>query len=310
MIKILIIGKGHIGTAIFDLLTNRDKFSKTKIISSKNIEVNFWDIKPDKRTNKFDFKSAVAEADFIFLCVPSFAVSSVLLKIKPFLNDKTILISVSKGLEKGTGFTMDQIFNRIVPKQNYALISGPMLAKEILNSMGASAVIASSNDNVLNAVVRIFRSTELRTFISYDLRGVAYAGALKNIYSILLGASDGMEVGFNTKGFLFGVAQNEISEIIQLLGGKKETAYLPPIIGDLFATGSSPDSRNHTFGYEIFKSKKHIKKNFPAEGITAVSFIYKKLGNRSTQFPLFMIAYDLIKKPQKGKKELREFIFE
>lgn len=310
MIKILIIGKGNIGNAIFALLTNKTEFSKNKIVSSKNIEVNFWDIKPKKGIDKFDFKSGVANADFIFFCIPSFVVSSVLLKIKPFLKDKTILISVSKGLEKETGFTMDQIFNRIVPKQNYALVSGPMLAKEILNSMGAAAVIASSDNNVLNAVVRLFRSTELRTFVSFDTRGVAFAGALKNIYSIALGASDGMGVGFNIKGFLFGVAQNEISEIIPLLGGKKETAYIPPIIGDLFATGSSYDSRNYTFGYEIFKSKKHIKKNFPAEGITAASFVFKKLGNRSTQFPLFMIAYDLIKRPQKGKKELREFIFE
>ena len=239
MARIVIIGNGKIGNAI------------AEILRSKKNEIAFWDSMPEKAQGQLPLSETIPVADFVFLCVPSFAVPDAACVIKPYLLRRTVVISVSKGIEKESGETMDELLSRILPRRPFALLSGPMLAVELSSDMGGAAVIASKNAAVRNVVARLFKGTELRITTSADIHGVACAGILKNIYAIIIGAAEGMGSGYNTKGFLLGQAQSEIMGLIPLLGGARETASIPALMGDLFATSLSPSSNNHSFGVAI-----------------------------------------------------------
>lgn len=310
MPRVVIIGKGNIGNAVADILR------------PKKIDIAFWDTNPKKLIYKHpparqnflaknlgELAEIVPGADFVFLCVPSFAVPKAVLEMKPCLSRRTVIVSLVKGIEKKSGATMDELLHRLVPRSPFALLSGPMLAGELSQFMGGAAVIASKNIKARNAVMRLFKNTELRTAESRDIHGVALAGVLKNIYAIILGVADGTRNGYNAKGFLFGTAQSEIADIVSFLGGARETAGIPALIGDLFATGMSPASNNHALGAKLFSDVRHQKPPLSTEGMVAAPFIAKRLGNQARQFPLFEIAVMLMKQPKEGRKKLQAFLF-
>jgi glycerol-3-phosphate dehydrogenase (NAD(P)+) len=318
MPRVVIIGKGNIGNAI------------ASILRPKKIDIAFWDTDPKKlfrahtpvRQKILTEKTGglaeiIPGADFVFLCVPSFAVPSVMLEIKPYLSrrttcgecNRTTIVSLAKGIDKKSGATMDELLDRTIPHSSFALLSGPMLAGELSQAMGGAAVIASKNIKVQNAVARLFKNTELRVAISADIHGVALAGVLKNIYAIAVGAADGAKDGYNARGLLLGTAQSEIADIIPLMGGAQGTATIPALIGDLFATGMSPASNNHTFGVELVSgARRGPKPHLFTEGMFAAPFIAKRLGDRLHRFPLLGIAVVLVKQPKEGKKKLQAFL--
>lgn len=305
MPRIVIIGKGKIGNAIADILR------------PKKVDIAFWDIVPEKLTEKCPLAEIVHDADFVFLCVPSFAVPQAVLEMKLCLprrttrgeRNRTIVVSLSKGIEKKSGATMDELLRGIIPRFAFALLSGPMLAEELSQSKGGAAVVASKDAGARNAVARLFEDTELHVSVSADIHGVALAGILKNIYAIVLGATDGMGSGYNAKGFLFGTAQSEMAKIIPLLGGARETVGIPALVGDLFATGMSPASNNHTFGAAICSGTQCPEFPLFSEGVVTAPFIAKRLGARARRFPLFLIAVALVKRPKEGRKRLHTFLF-
>lgn len=294
MTKIAILGAGNIGRAI------------AEILKPKKAKIEFWDVDPSKVPGQKKLADIIPGADFIFLCVPSFAIPQATQDIKPYLTRKTIVVSIAKGIEVKSGKTIDALLATILPpKQPFALLSGPMLASELIGHQGGSAIAAAKDAPARSALSNIFHGTELHVETSSDVRGTAFAGVLKNVYAVLLGALEGMQLGWNAKGLLAAEALNEMSILIPLLGGKKHTATCSAGLGDLIATGMSPASRNHQTGYALATGAAEPS---TSEGTNALSFVLKRLGRKREKFVLLMIAEKLISNPAHGKKALRKFI--
>lgn len=280
MFKVIIIGAGEIGTAI------------GKILKKKGIEPIFWDKNPLKIRNQKPLAEIIPSANFIFLCIPSWAMREAISNILPMLSKKTIIISLAKGIEKRTNKTMGELLKEFFPKgQKFALLSGPMIAEELMKNKFGAAVLATKQKIIYNKTADLFKKTNLKIEYSNDIRGVALAVVLKNIYAVLLGISDGLRQGDNKKGELLVEAVKEMADIIQTFGGKKETAYGIAGLGDLIATGFSRYSKNRQFGEELVRIGK--KTALKAEGAVSLEMILNLLNKRKNKF---LLLADLRKK--------------
>ncbi len=279
--KIAIIGAGEIGKAI------------NKIIENKAYEVFMWDKDESKNFPKgLSFHDAVYNADFIFLCVPSKFLRNVLLDISKVDIEKTILIGVSKGMEEKTNMTNIEIYEDIFPNNNnFVVLSGPMLAEEIMENKFSGALLASKKQYALDQVSEIFKNTTLITRTSDDPYSVAVLGVLKNIYAILSGISDGFDSGNNTKSLLITLAIAEMKKILEILFENGEDAISLAGLGDFLTTSSGLFSKNYSFGFEMAK---YGKSEIMSEGRISIPFFYEKLKPYVSNLSLFSAVYKIV----------------
>ncbi len=282
MSKITIIGGGEIGRAIEKLLFN------------SQAEISIWDKDSMKNSSPKNLENIIPSADFIFLCIPSFAYQEVLGNIKSLLQFNTIIISLAKGIENSNRIIPEILEQDLPSQQPFGLLAGPMLAEEIVNNKKAFAVLATKNQDIFEKTKTLFENSNLQIVYSDDVRGVAIASVLKNIYSILFGVIDGLYLGNNVKGDILIKAFKEMKAIIGIFNGKIETIEGLAGLGDFFATATSEYSRNRQTGLDIVKTKVCC---LSGEGAISFPSLRKILGDKIFQFPLLMTLGEIFEKP-------------
>jgi glycerol-3-phosphate dehydrogenase (NAD(P)+) len=273
--RLLFIGHGKIGSAIHHVLTHGRR---------TQLHIDSWDVDRSRMTKPCELADVAPGADMIFLCVPSWCLADVAHALRPYLSSRTILIGVSKGLDRDTFETLDQILESHFPKQPFALLFGPMLADELLDGRVGAASVASRQPRVRHAVSHLFTGTALRTVPTADVRGVAMCGVLKNIYAVGLGIAKELKLGDNFNGWYVEQSLAEMRRILQHMGGKPATLLEPAGIGDFVATGFSILSKNVTYGRELAL---HGESSSPSEGAVSLKPLAKRLGATANTLPLF-----------------------
>jgi glycerol-3-phosphate dehydrogenase (NAD(P)+) len=296
-INIAIIGVGEIGSAIASL------------IKPSGVHITEWDKDPSKVPHQKTLEEVVRGTQAVFLCVPSWHLRDAVAEVRPFITKKTVIISLSKGVELGTELTVDALLAATLPKgQPMALISGPMLAEELVEGLPTAAVVATKDQTTFKRVVVLFKKSRLHLSWTRDLRGTAYAGVLKNAYALSLGIADAIPLGSNAKGWLVQRAIQEMTGIITLLSPKSdavEAAHGPAGLGDLVATGFSPYSSNFTVGRELVAGKGITKMS---EGFISLPSLVDRLGSRMKKFPLFQTVSNIVVKKRNAKKEFAKLV--
>ena len=208
--KIVIIGNGKIGNAILYLL-NKSLLNLNK----KNVSytIDTYDNDSFKNISGKTLKECVKDADFMFLCIPSWHIKQALSEIKPHLETKTILISVAKGIDTSSKQSVDELIETKLKNIKYALLSGPMFAMEIMQDKMSFAVLASKDKKVFDEVSKLFIGTKLKLEYSKEVHSVAISAVLKNIYTLIASMISVSEKGNNTKGYLCSKSVGEIIEI-------------------------------------------------------------------------------------------------
>jgi len=276
-IKIAIIGYGELGKAIHRLLKN-----------NVDLSIEIW----DKKDKNGGLKDAVSLAEIVFVCVPSWCAREALEGIKIHLNKKSLVICLSKGIEDKTSKTIDLILDEVLgSKINFAILSGPMIAEELLSNKKGFAILASKNKRNFTLASAIFNHTNLIIKYSKDLRGVALCGVLKNIYALGIGICDGLNLGGNSKGALFIEAIKEMTEIVGFLGGKKESVYSYSGVGDLTTTAFSNFSRNREVGETLAKTGICC---LESEGYKSMNSLIKIIGKGYIKFPFLKAIKSII----------------
>jgi len=244
MQNILILGAGRIGSALH------------KLCVKQGHSVHVWDIVPEMSRTDLPLEELAAEADVVIFGIPSQAVSEMGRKLKPHLKEHALVVVLAKGIDAQTRKTMDEILSEALEAQPFALLSGPMLAEELVKDMGGAAVVGTARREDFERLCNVFKNTGLHLEHSDDVHGVALAGVLKNVFAIGLGIAGGLGWGDNMKGWLVAHSSGEMRAIIELLGGRKETALTQAGLGDMVATGFSPHSSNHKFGKALAETGK------------------------------------------------------
>jgi len=255
-IKVSVIGAGGLGTAIAQLVSVNadsvylyarrrelvDEISKTRHNSEYYPNLKLADnIIP---INDF---SHVKESDIVFLCVPSSGIRSVLKELVNDLCDDCIIVSTAKGIEYPSLNTMSEIIAEYFDKSP-VVFSGPNFAFEIAQSQFTAANIASDNQEYLNILKKVLSTDEFKVKANEDVIGTECCGVIKNINAIAYGICEGMNINDNARYAVLTKGFNETKDIIESLGGKRDTVDDYCGFGDLVLTATSRESRNHTLG--------------------------------------------------------------
>ncbi len=259
--KILIIGAGKFGTALAKVISpnvevvtiytkNEDQaFS----INSNHINSrHFPEYKlPENIFAGTSMSGCLEGVDTIILAIPSGKYRNAIMTLGDFLipGKKYRIISTAKGLEESTNMLPSQIVEEGLKgfKFNYFALSGPNFAKEIMDEVPTATVLASNkfydSDSYL---LKIFQGPLLRPYLSRSIKTTEWGGILKNVFT----AGMAMAKGANAKSALFTRALAEIKEFLKsehVLRINQAVLSLA-VIGDFYATSTSPLSRNKRFG--------------------------------------------------------------
>ena len=184
---------------------------------------------------------------------------------------------------------------------NLSVLKGPCLAKELAKKKQTSVIIANKNISLAKKIGKIISTKYYITEYSSDIKGVEICSAIKNIYSMIIGAGNGL----NMSSSLFQKSLSEMKYLIKYFNGDEKTILGLAGVGDLYV--SAAGGRNSKMGSYLGKgfTFKKAKKKFMAkdtvEGEQLVMeispFIIKNIDKR--KIPLMT---NLIKSLKKNKK--------
>jgi glycerol-3-phosphate dehydrogenase (NAD(P)+) len=197
----------------------------------------------------------IPQATGVILCAPSWATRAVAMSIVPMLPRTSFVLSFAKGIESGTNATVNQILADCFPRHATGVVGGPMMAEELVEGKGGIALIGVKK-SVHARLRELFTKTGVQVRFSADVRGVAYAGTLKNIYAFALGIAAGAGWGVNYRGWFASQAVIEMVAIARFVGSDESLILGPAGIGDFIATAFSPHSRNRSVGEKLIQTGK------------------------------------------------------
>tara|TARA_B100001121_G_scaffold305461_1_gene322879 strand:+ start:2582 stop:3544 length:963 start_codon:yes stop_codon:yes gene_type:complete len=298
MKKILIIGGGAMGSAFTvpclennNSVTITEPYSKVFIrnLSSKNKYHSALKINLSKklRFKKFSDNLLREKFDLIVIALSLSGIDYIGNQLRN-LNIKTPILVLTKGLkyEKKTKkiLTISEQLNKIYKISNISILKGPCLAKELARKNQTSVIVASKNINLAKKIGKMISTKYYLTEFSKDIIGVEVCSAIKNIYSMIIGAGQSLNASSN----LFQKSVTEMSYLTKYFKGNHETTLGLAGIGDLYVSAAGGrNSKMGSFlgkGFTFKTAKKRFMPNDTVEGEQLAReiapFILKKIDTK------------------------------
>ena len=275
-------------------LINKDK--KCKFLPNVNI--------PERVLCTTSYEEAIKGTEIIVHVTPSKFTRSTVREYKKYVTNQVIVIC-SKGFEKDSLLTLDEVIQEEIPSAKIAVLSGPSHAEEVSIALETVLVVASKYDSVLKLIQDTFMSSKMRIYTSRDVKGVELGGALKNIIAFCAGVSAGIGLGDNTFAALITRGLAELTRLGVALGGQKDTLYGLSGLGDLIVTCLSEHSRNRRAGKLIGQGKnlEETKKEvgMVIESIDNIEVAYELGKLHNIEMPIVETVYQILYKGLKPK---------
>lgn len=330
--KVSVLGAGGWGTTLAVLLHYNGhnvtlweyKKSYAKELSKRRENKIYLPgvIIPDEIRITADLEESTSDKNLIVLAVPSQFLRKVVEKIDYHSIKDTILVSVSKGIEKETLMTMSQMMKDVhhrLSKDQIGVLSGPSHAEEVSKRIPTAVVAASIDKETCQTIQTVFMNSFFRVYKSTDILGVELGGAFKNVIAIGAGIIDGAGFGDNTKAAIMTRGVAEISRLGLVMGARPETFAGLSGMGDLIVTCMSKHSRNRYVGEQIGRGKKlkEVLKSMEmvAEGVETTKSVNQLAAKYKVETPIANEVYQILfedKDPIKATTDLmtRDMKFE
>ncbi|EAU92739.2 glycerol-3-phosphate dehydrogenase [Coprinopsis cinerea okayama7 len=259
---------------------------------------NITAIGPELPTKEF-----IATMDVLIFAIPTQFLRANLEALRPRLDTANLplLIFVNKGIEIGThALTLEIIADTCGSEIAKAstFISGPSFAKEIVQRQPTSVSVASFTEEEADKAANLFHQPHFRCYTGGDPIGIELSGALKNVYAIAAGMSDGLGFENNTRAMIITRGLAEMTCIGTAYGASPLTFLGLSGVGDLFLTCSSSNSRNYTVGYRLGKGESLdvIMKTLGsvAEGVSTTKGAKKIIDELGVNAPIANSVYDVL----------------
>jgi glycerol-3-phosphate dehydrogenase (NAD(P)+) len=204
-----------------------------------------------------DLAACVEGAEVLLFVLPSKAMAATARAIRASgaLKRGAVAVNASKGVEPGTFATMGGIVEREIPalRGKVWTLTGPSFAREVARGVPTGLMLGGPSGAKARELTALFDGGPLSVQAWPDRIGVELGGSLKNVIAVGAGILDGLGAGANTKAALLVRGLSEMSQLIRACGGRADTVYGLSGLGDLIATGTSPESRNRAFGEKLGK---------------------------------------------------------
>jgi glycerol-3-phosphate dehydrogenase (NAD(P)+) len=191
------------------------------------------------------------ESSLIVFVVPSTAFRTIAKQFQGVIASDAVLLSCTKGIEHGTGMRMSQILAENFPSHRIAVLSGPNLAVEVARNLPTATVLGCADTECAVQLQAFLGSPRFRIYTSDEVIGIELGGALKNVFALSAGVSDGLGLGDNAKSALVTRCLAELLRLGTEMGGNPRTFHGLSGVGDLIATCFSPHSRNRKVGERL-----------------------------------------------------------
>ena len=337
MKKIVIIGAGAMGSA-FTVPCSDNKhetylvgsFLEDKVIEQINEKNNFHPVlkcqlpKNIKVKKYSEFNEEIKKnIDLLVVGVSSKGIEWIGEELSKFYQNQTDILLLTKGLAviENKFETLAEKLNKILTNNgiqapSISAVAGPCLATGLANRINSSVVLANKNLDVVKKIGSMISTNYYSIEYSNDIIGAEVCAATKNIYSMLIGASEGLssksldnekknKYYLNTAASLAYKAVAEMKNLTKKLNGKEESAYGLAGLGDLYV--SSAGGRNSKMGYylgqgHLFKeAKEKFMKEITVEGADLAEEIGPKILKefKEEEFPLLFSVIKSICNNQK-----------
>lgn len=305
--KVSVIGSGGWGTALALLLLENGhdvtlwsySEEESQILREKRENPVLKGVPLPETLRLSTDLACVRGCKVVVMATPSFAVRSTAHQLAPHLEPGTVLVSVSKGIEKDTSLCLTQVIAQEVGEcYPVVALSGPSHAEEVGRRVPTAVVSASEDRAAAELVQDLFMNERFRVYASDDVIGVELGAALKNVIALCAGCCDGMGCGDNTKAALMTRGLTEIARLVVAMGGRKETVAGLAGVGDLIVTCTSMHSRNRRAGILIGQGKSAqeamAEVGAVVEGYYAAESIYQLSQREGVEMPLCRSVYEVL----------------
>jgi glycerol-3-phosphate dehydrogenase (NAD(P)+) len=240
----------------------------------------------------------VADAAVVLVAVPTGGVRAVIEAVAPALPAGVPVVSLAKGFEPGTRLRMSEVVADAAPGHPCGALTGPNLAREILDGHAAASVLAIEDDAVGEHLQELLSTEWFRVYRNTDLVGCELAGALKNVVAIAAGMAEGLGTGDNTRAAVITRGLAELSRLGAAMGGNPLTFSGLAGLGDVVATCASPLSRNRRVGELLGRGRPLDEVLAPAggvaEGITAAPIAVELAAEHGVEVPIAAQVADVL----------------
>ena len=302
MKKIVILGAGAMGSAFtvpcvdnYNDVTLVGTHLEEQVINNINDNNNFHEVlkfilPKELKIKTFDHFQNILKTkpDLLVIGVSSKGIEWAANELSKNLDKDTKILLLTKGLTiiDDKFETLVEKFQLILNKNNVknvniSAVAGPCLASGLANKIKSSVVIANKDTSVAKEIGNMIATNYYSVEVSDDLIGVEVCAAIKNLYSMIIGASEGLSSNdaskelknkyfLNTAASLMYKSVYEMCHFTKSLNGKVDTVYGLAGLGDLYV--SAAGGRNSKMGkllgegYDYKNAKEKFMKNDTVEG--------------------------------------------
>ncbi|PFH54850.1 hypothetical protein AMATHDRAFT_52843 [Amanita thiersii Skay4041] len=328
--KVLVFGAGNFGSCLashlgdsrhdvymwareLSLIEHFNKYHKNPMyLKDHQFPDNITAVGPSMPTKEF-----LDDMDVLLFAIPTQFLRENLKALKPLLNieNMPLLIFVNKGIEIGThALTLEIIADTCGSDIAKAatFISGPSFAAEIVQRQPTSVSVASFTESEAQKASELFHQPHFRCYTNGDPIGIELSGALKNVYAIAAGMSDGLGFKNNTRAMIITRGLAEMTCIGAAYGASPLTFLGLAGVGDLFLTCSSSNSRNYTVGHRLGAGESlcEIMKTLGsvAEGVSTAKGVKKYIDELGVKAPIASSVYDVLYSGKDVRMAVRELM--
>jgi glycerol-3-phosphate dehydrogenase (NAD(P)+) len=254
-----------------------------------------------------------SSADLIVFATPSTALRNVGRQLRDALgNPRNVLLSCVKGIEHGTGMRMSKILGELFPLQKVAVLSGPNLAAEVVHGLPTATVIGCADAACAMTLQQTLGSPLFRVYTSDQVTSIELGGALKNVFAVAAGISDGLGLGDNSKAALVTRSLAELVRLGVAMGGTTQAFYGLSGAGDLIVTCYSERSRNYTVGKRLGRGEPLSQivesMRMVAEGIPTAQSAFECARRLNIETPIIDQVYAVLYEQKKPTDALQEVL--
>lgn len=298
-IKMGVIGTGAYGLSLAMLAkeNGHDVICWTKFEEEKNeiLETGMNDkvlpnvIIPKEIKITNNLEEIINYADLIVLALPAEYIGDLIKEIAKYNVSEKYFCITTKGIIRDSDKFVYEVLVENINTSNYGVLSGPSFAIDIVDKKPVSVSVAVLNNETFDIINNVFSNDYFSIEMSKDIVGVSLCGSIKNSIAIFSGYIYGLNFNTSSIALYFTKWVNDLGDILECLGGKKETVLTLAGIGDLLLTCTSSKSRNYSYGYFLATDNEMTsayKKNTVIEGLYTLDSIIDKLDKVGKKFKL------------------------
>jgi len=290
--RVLILGHGEMGQAMEFLLSERQ-------------QLDIWEKYPQDDFQSVLLEDAAPQADIVLFCLPVNPHREIVKSIAPLLKQTCLCLSIAKGLDE-TGQTAAQIFAEVLaPHQPYALLYGPMISEEIRAGRYAFAQLGCADVDSFKKIRELYHGTRLYIEHTPDITGISWSVILKNVYAMVFGMADELQLGDNMRGYLSVSALRELDQIVRTMGGQAGSPYHLAGLGDLITTATSEDSHHHELGRKLARGE---TQGIEGEGVHTLDMVSQYHLLKEADYPLFQLIHDIVRAPRDVHERINAYL--